>query len=294
MWSEVGRLEHLCQVAVVKQHACSCHHWHILCNAGTVHCHKRASVCSDPICIIIMTSASVAPKQTSSRSVTFHPKVLCICTCIRWLLSGDGSGGDSIYGGKFNDEKPGLKLKHDAAGVLSMANSGKNSNSSQFFFTLTPAPQCDGNCGVGGRRWVCSRQWVGMGGGCCEAAAAGGARLQSRGGDGLCCAQGTRCLCTKPHLESCTHELLNSATYSCQWHMPCDAMVSVGSVPHAWTCAPRLSTALTLLCACVTPWPLPRCVQASMWCLARWWRGWTSSNALVSRTHNLYVQTGVD
>jgi cyclophilin family peptidyl-prolyl cis-trans isomerase len=58
--------------------------------------------------------------------------------------TGDGSGGDSIYGGKFNDEKPGLKLKHDAAGLLSMANSGKNSNSSQFFFTLGPAPQCDG------------------------------------------------------------------------------------------------------------------------------------------------------
>jgi cyclophilin family peptidyl-prolyl cis-trans isomerase len=58
--------------------------------------------------------------------------------------AGDGSGGDSIYGGKFNDEKPGLKLKHDAAGILSMANSGKNSNSSQFFFTLGPAPQCDG------------------------------------------------------------------------------------------------------------------------------------------------------
>jgi hypothetical protein len=59
-------------------------------------------------------------------------------------VAGDGSGGDSIYGGKFNDEKPGLKLKHDAAGILSMANSGKNSNSSQFFFTLAPAPQCDG------------------------------------------------------------------------------------------------------------------------------------------------------
>ena len=60
------------------------------------------------------------------------------------LLPGDGSSGDSIYGGKFNDEKPGLKLKHDVAGVLSMANSGKNSNTSQFFFTLAPAPACDG------------------------------------------------------------------------------------------------------------------------------------------------------
>ena len=44
--------------------------------------------------------------------------------------AGDGSGGDSIYGGKFNDEKPGLKLRHDAAGTVSMANSGKNRSSS--------------------------------------------------------------------------------------------------------------------------------------------------------------------
>ncbi|WIA20264.1 hypothetical protein OEZ85_006099 [Tetradesmus obliquus] len=67
------------------------------------------------------------------------------------VVRGDGSGGDSIYGGKFNDEKPGLKLKHDAAGVLSMANSGKNSNSSQFFFTLAAAPQCDGKHVVFGK-----------------------------------------------------------------------------------------------------------------------------------------------
>eukprot|EP00775_Hariotina_reticulata_P006818 gene6818-7034_t len=67
------------------------------------------------------------------------------------LEAGDGSGGDSIYNGKFNDEKGGLKLKHDAAGILSMANSGKNSNSSQFFFTLGPAPQCDGKHVVFGK-----------------------------------------------------------------------------------------------------------------------------------------------
>lgn len=60
------------------------------------------------------------------------------------IVKHDGSGGDSIYGRKFADEKAALSLSHDAAGILSMANSGKNSNSSQFFFTLAPAPQCDG------------------------------------------------------------------------------------------------------------------------------------------------------
>lgn len=60
------------------------------------------------------------------------------------IVRHDGSSGDSIYGRTFNDERGGLKLHHDCAGVLSMANSGKNSNSSQFFFTLAAAPQCDG------------------------------------------------------------------------------------------------------------------------------------------------------
>lgn len=59
-------------------------------------------------------------------------------------MKGDGSGGDSIHGATFNDEKPALMLKHSSAGLLSMANSGKNSNSSQFFFTLAATPQCDG------------------------------------------------------------------------------------------------------------------------------------------------------
>ena len=58
------------------------------------------------------------------------------------ILRGDGSSGDSIYSGKFNDEKPGLKLKFNefgrsGRGVLAMANSGSNSNTSQFFITLT-------------------------------------------------------------------------------------------------------------------------------------------------------------
>ncbi|KAI8086405.1 cyclophilin [Halteromyces radiatus] len=47
----------------------------------------------------------------------------------------DGSGGDSIYSGKFNDEKTGL-LKFIKKGQLAMANSGKNTNTSQFFITL--------------------------------------------------------------------------------------------------------------------------------------------------------------
>ncbi|HUT33005.1 MAG TPA: peptidylprolyl isomerase [Planctomycetota bacterium] len=53
---------------------------------------------------------------------------------------GDGSGGP---GYKFDDETD-EKLKFDKPGVVAMANSGSDTNGSQFFITLAPAPSLDG------------------------------------------------------------------------------------------------------------------------------------------------------
>ena len=74
--------------------------------------------------------------------LTFHrviPQFMCQGGDVSRL---GGRGGQSIYGLYFDDEN--FALKHDKPGIVSMANSGRNKNGSQFFIIFQPAAWLDG------------------------------------------------------------------------------------------------------------------------------------------------------
>jgi peptidylprolyl isomerase len=116
--------------------------------AGRVEMELFADTCpktAENFLQLCVGTKSKSGKELHYKGSSFHriiPDFMCQGGD---FTAGNGTGGESIYGAKFDDETfEGKAGKHFGPGTLSMANAGKNTNGSQFFICTAATPHLDG------------------------------------------------------------------------------------------------------------------------------------------------------